>query len=259
LEGEPILTLQEPARPSTEAPPPPRNLPGALLRAQDFLDRHRDDREAYLRMGSLFLLSARADDAATVYWWAARRWPDDPLVLDNWGTALLASGDGGSAALVYDRLLSGDPGNGDYRFNFASALYELGAYEDARRQWRKLLEQDLTDLRRSKVLYNLAMTELALGNTNAALECLEKSSRVQPDNPFALCAEARIFARGGDVSNMVACLEKVQAMMTPEDFDLMLRHPVFTRWRQDPAFRRFLSGGPGGPGGEEERPSDSSD
>lgn len=240
LESEPILALQEPMRPAAERRRPPTDIAAALLRAQDYLDRHADDRDAYLRVGSLFLLSGRVEDAATVYWWAARRWPQDVVVLDNFGAALLATGDGGSAAVVYDRLVQDYPTNQDYRFNFAAALYELGAYEQSRQQWQKLLEEDLSELRRPKVLYNLAMTELAMGNTNAALEKLEAAYRAQPDNPFALCAQARIYARLNQVDKMLKCLQQVKRMLTPADFSLIVRHPVFRRWEDDPAFTEII-------------------
>ncbi len=237
-EGEAILTLREEMAPRRE-PPPAAAIPGALARAQELLERNPDDRDAYLRVGSLFLMNGQVEEAATVYWWAARRWPSDPAVLDNLGAALLAAGDGGSAAVLYDHLVAEYPDNPDYRFNFASALYGIGAYDAAREQWGKLEETGGTASRRAKVLYNLAMTELALGRTNAALEYLDKCYRVQPENPFALWAQARIFARQGAVSNMVDRLEKVKRLMTESDFELIVRHPAFAPWWDEPFFRKL--------------------
>lgn len=243
-EGEPILALREEAAPRRG---PPAVIPGALARAQELLESNPEDRDAYARVGSLLLMNGREEEAATVYWWAARRWPSDPVVLDNLGVALLAAGDGGSAAVLYDHLVAQYPDNPDYRFNFASALYGIGAYEAAREQWVKLEEAGGPAARRAKVCYNLAMTELALGRTNAALEYLDRCYRIQPENPFALWAQARIFARQGAVSNMVDRLQKVRGLVEESDFELMVRHPAFAAWWDEPFFRG-LCGGEAGSG-----------
>lgn len=85
------------------------------LRARELLEaalaRDSGLKEAYLLLGSIRGSWSQADEARRVFEAAARRFPDDPVVLYNLAYAALAQGDFRTALAVAERVLELVPGH----------------------------------------------------------------------------------------------------------------------------------------------------
>jgi len=155
-----------------------------------------DDVNGYRNLGSIYLATGRADEAAQSYRRAAALAPDDAGLRVRLAQALLAAGRGDEAAAVAATLEEGSPGRSGYvrgvifreegDLEKALAAFEAATpyYEDDAEFWR---ERGLT--------YNAA------GDYRAAAEAYGRSLALDPDDARVHTARGVNYLRLGDVKS----------------------------------------------------------
>jgi len=152
---------------------------------------------------------------------------------------------------------------GELRFWLAWAQEVAGDHAGAREsrsQARTELESFLKEQPENFVLMgDLALTNVALGDNNAALAAVERAIEMSPIEKDALTGPrpleilARVAARGGDVDRSISALERLLSIpyeaplaanppLTPA---LLRLDPMFERLRKDPRFQKLVAPSPG--------------
>ena len=152
---------------------------------------------------------------------------------------------------------------GELRFWLAWAQEVAGDHAAARESWsqaRTELESFLKEQPENSVLMgDLALTNVALGDNDAALTLAERAVEMIPIEkdaligPRALEILARVAARIGDVDRSISTLEKLLSIpyeaplaanppLTPA---LIRLDPMFEPLRKDPRFQKLVASSPG--------------
>jgi serine/threonine protein kinase/Tfp pilus assembly protein PilF len=151
---------------------------------------------------------------------------------------------------------------GELRFWLAWAQEVAGDHAGARENWtqaRTELESFLKEQPENFVLMgDLALTNVALGDNNAALALAERAIQMVPIEKDALTGPrpleilARVAARTGDVNRSISALEKLLSIpyeaplaanppLTPA---LLRLDPMFEPLRKDPRFQKLTNAKP---------------
>jgi len=141
------------------------------------------------RLGQTLLAANRLDEAASWYWRAARLRPADTRRVEEFGFALLASGDHTNGLRVYEALFAKEPKTPRVQFNLAAAYYHLGRHAEAAALMREFTTQQPTHLRG---WYNQGVMQLRAGQPGLAGQSLQRALQLQPGHPFVLAALARL-------------------------------------------------------------------
>jgi len=137
-----------------------------------------------------------------------RRFPDSAEGWSNLAAVHARRGQYAEALPLYERALQANPKLAPVHFNIAVSLGQLKRYAEAAAHLRAFLAQHPKDARAYQLL-GLCLMES--GDPRGALEALEKSYRLNPDDSSILYALAYAHARGGDEEKAAAYLAKTES------------------------------------------------
>ena len=151
--------------------------------------------------------------------------------------------------------------NGELRFWLGWAQEVAGQHAAAQETWRQArseLEPFLKEQpENERLIGDLALTNMGLGDKGAALALTERAIAVNPIEKDALTGPipieilARVAARMGEPDRAIAALEKVLSApgngalpQTPLTAALLRLDPMFDPLRNDPRFQKLASKAP---------------
>jgi predicted O-linked N-acetylglucosamine transferase (SPINDLY family) len=142
------------------------------------LGEQGDHAGAHQLLGVLLLESGDARAAASHFFEAAAREPNEPSIHQNHAMALLALGDAERAIVALDRAIALKSDYGMAYFNRANAQMQLGHFGDAIGNFERALKLGLRD---HTLFYGLAHAHAALGQKNEALICYDRAIVMKHD------------------------------------------------------------------------------
>jgi tetratricopeptide (TPR) repeat protein len=229
-----------------------------------------DDANGYRNLGSIYLATGRADEAARSYGRAAALAPRDAALRVRLAQALLAAGRGDEAAALAAKLEEGSPGRSGYvrgvilreegkldealaAFEAATPYYEhdaefwwemglaygaAGDYRAAAEAYGRSLALDADDAR---VYTARGVNYLRLGDSTSAAEDFKAAIALNPGNAQAQYNLACLYARDGLAGPALQHLELAlrlnpgrYAAMAPGDED-------FASCRDSPEFKALVA------------------
>jgi len=137
-----------------------------------------------------------------------RQFPGSAEGWSNLAAVHARRGQYSEAVPLYERALKADPKLTQVHFNLAVSLGQLKRYADAAAHLRIFLKSYPNEAR-ARQLLGLCLMES--GDPRGALEELEKSYRLNPNDGSILYALAYVHARGGDENQAAAYLAKTES------------------------------------------------
>ncbi|MDR0882075.1 MAG: glycosyltransferase [Candidatus Adiutrix sp.] len=135
--------------------------------------------------------------------------PDNLRALNDLGAILQSLNDGAGAVAAFSRAVDYDPGHRNSRTNLALALAAAERWAEAKEQLQILLAENQNE---AKLWTWLAKIEQALGDLGAAVEYLDRSLLIEPDQPRLREARAKMAqtrnAQPGPRPSVLLCCQK---------------------------------------------------
>lgn len=148
------------------------------------------------------------DRAEALFRQHLKRFPASAEAWSNLGAVLARRGQFAEAVPLYEKALKVNPGLVQVHFNLGVALAQLKRHAEAARHFRAFLKR-YPDEARARQLLGLCLMES--GDMRGALEELEQSYRLNPQDGSILYALAYAHARGGDEEKAAAYLAKTES------------------------------------------------
>ncbi|MFP4040155.1 MAG: tetratricopeptide repeat protein [Desulfosudaceae bacterium] len=147
---------------------------------QDNAAKFPGQADVYNNWGQALLDSGDQDLARRKFHKALRIDPDDASALVNLGSILQKEGKTTVARRYYQQVLKSRPAHVQARFNLAMILHQNGETEQAVRQLTTIMKHDPFC---AEAAYKLGLFHRELQKPRQALTWFEKAARLQPDNP----------------------------------------------------------------------------
>jgi predicted Zn-dependent protease len=144
----------------------------------------------------------------------ARRDPGNPFAHNTVASLAYRAGRLGVAERAYRRALELDPDRPAVRQNYGKLLRDLGRLDDSERELRAALAQ--TDAVDARTRASLAQTLALVGKTQEADALAAEALRIEPNDPEALLARARVKAAMGKTEEAVASFRAAAAGGEPD-------------------------------------------
>lgn len=126
---------------------------------------------------------------------AARRWPDDQVLLMQLGNLRALDGDINGAIVLYDKLESQNPDDLSIKERLALSLIAAGNATGAVLTLERIAEKQPANPRVHKLLGDL---HEQLGRTNDAIRSYDRAARHAPDDPLPFLKSAMLSTASGD-------------------------------------------------------------
>lgn len=184
-----------------------------------------------LHLGGLIAyMLGRAEDGARRMAKSARLQPGNPLVHNNLGLALEASGKPAEAVISYRQALRLDSRFAEAQANLGNALLALGQVEDAEASYRRALELAPASYAAFNGLGNVLQRK---GQLLAAIEAYRQAIAYKPDHYRAMCNLAITLNQNGELAvaeqylrqAISLCAEYAPAYSQLGDLLVRLRRP----------------------------------
>lgn len=169
---------------------------------------HREDGtyEVYMTLGDLSYQTGDIDGAGEAFAYALDEKPGDPMARYNLGTVRLAQQRYGEAIELFEAL--DEP---RAKFHLGEAYRATGAFEDATRVLRALVEEDEANV---EARMSLALSFEGLGDTEAAERTYREILATSPNELRALLNLAALVEGDGRTAEAIPLLEKALAVTT---------------------------------------------
>jgi Flp pilus assembly protein TadD len=229
-----------------------------------------DDVNGYRNLGSIYLATGRADEAARSYGRAAALSPRDPALRVRLAQALLAAGRGDEAAALAATLEEGSPGRSGYvrgvilreegeldealaAFDAATPYYEhdaefwwekglthnaAGEYRAAAEAYGRSLALDADDAR---VYTARGVNYLGLGDCTSAAVDFNAAIALNPGNAQAQYNLACLYARDGLTGPALQHLELALRLNPGRYVAMAPRDEDFAACRDSPEFKALVA------------------
>jgi tetratricopeptide (TPR) repeat protein len=183
---------------------------------------HLRSRQLLHTMGHLakiYFDAGRPADAARLYEAAAKEHPDDPDILNGWGTLLDRLGDRTGARARYDAALAAAPDHFEARFNVAAQAYEEGALARSEEDYRRAIAASPW---RADARLNLSVIYAAMDSLDRAAAELDTARALAPRYPEVILNLASIEIRRGAPERAAALCKALLAESPSAETALLL-------------------------------------
>lgn len=150
-----------------------------------------DDVDAVARMALALGFGERREEAEELIEQALGMDPEHGLANSLKGALLAERGQFDEAQAYYFRAVTSQPGNLDFRRQFANGLMRLGDYEAAIKQYAEAIDMQPRDLR---ARYSQSVALVLAGRCEQAMEAIGSAVELNPRVAVTLNARARIYA-----------------------------------------------------------------
>ena len=145
----------------------------------------------------------------------ARQDPDNPFAHDTVASLAYRAGRLGEAARAFRRALDLDPDRPAVRQNYGRLLRDMDRLDDSEKELRLAVAQTDTDDARTRA--SLALTLVLVGKTTGGRRARGREPlRIEPNDPEALVARARVKAAKGKTEEAVASFRAAAAGGEPD-------------------------------------------